>query len=52
MPATSLVVQIDPGPIPTLIISTPNFIKKGNWSYNNCMIDRTGNCKKRIKPFY
>jgi hypothetical protein len=33
-------------------VSTPNFIKKGNWSYNNCMIDRTGNCKKRIKPFY
>ena len=27
IPATSLVVQIDPGPIPTLIISTPNFIK-------------------------
>ena len=27
IPATSLVVQIDPGPIPTLTISTPNFIK-------------------------
>ena len=27
IPATSLVVQIDPGPIPTLRISTPNFIK-------------------------
>ena len=27
IPATSLVVQIDPGPIPTLIISTPNLIK-------------------------
>ena len=27
MPATNLVVQIEPGPIPTLIISTPNFIK-------------------------
>ena len=28
MPATNLVVQIEPGPIPTLIISTPNFAKK------------------------
>ena len=27
IPATNLVVQIDPGPIPTLIISTPNLIK-------------------------
>ncbi len=27
MPATNLVVQMDPGPIPTLIISTPNLIK-------------------------
>ena len=27
IPATSLVVQIDPGPIPTFIIFTPNFIK-------------------------
>ena len=27
IPATSLVVQIDPGPIPTLIISTPNLTK-------------------------
>ena len=27
IPATSLVVQIDPGPIPTLTISTPCFIK-------------------------
>jgi len=27
IPATNLVVQIDPGPIPTLTISTPNFIK-------------------------
>ena len=27
MPATNLVVQIDPGPIPTLTMSTPNFIK-------------------------
>ena len=26
-PATTLVVQIDPGPIPTLIPSTPNFNK-------------------------
>ena len=25
IPATNLVVQIDPGPIPTLIISTPKF---------------------------
>ena len=28
MPATNLVVQIEPGPIPTFIISTPNFAKK------------------------
>ena len=27
MPATSLVVQIDPGPIPTFIMSTPSFAK-------------------------
>ena len=27
MPATNLVVQIEPGPIPTLITSTPNLIK-------------------------
>ena len=27
MPATNLVVQIDPGPIPTLITSTPNLSK-------------------------
>ena len=27
IPATSLVVQIEPGPIPTLIMSTPNLIK-------------------------
>src|SRR5210317_1785906 len=27
IPATNLVVQIDPGPIPTLIISTPKFNK-------------------------
>ena len=27
IPATNLVVQIDPGPIPTLTISTPSFIK-------------------------
>ena len=27
IPATNLVVQIEPGPIPTLIISTPNFFK-------------------------
>ena len=27
MPATNLVVQIDPGPIPTFTMSTPNFIK-------------------------
>ena len=27
IPATSLVVQIEPGPIPTFIISTPSFIK-------------------------
>ena len=27
IPATSLVVQIEPGPIPTLITSTPSFIK-------------------------
>ena len=27
MPATNLVVHIEPGPIPTLIISTPKFIK-------------------------
>ena len=27
IPATNPVVQIDPGPIPTLIISTPNLIK-------------------------
>ena len=28
MPATNLVVQIEPRPIPTFIISTPNFAKK------------------------
>ena len=27
IPATNLVVQIEPGPIPTFIISTPSFIK-------------------------
>ena len=27
IPATNLVVQIEPGPIPTFIISTPNLIK-------------------------
>ena len=27
MPATNLVVQIEPGPIPTLIMSTPSLIK-------------------------
>ena len=27
IPAINLVVHIDPGPIPTLIISTPNLIK-------------------------
>jgi hypothetical protein len=27
IPAINLVVQIDPGPIPTLITSTPSFIK-------------------------
>ena len=27
IPATNLVVQIDPGPIPTFITSTPNLIK-------------------------
>ena len=27
IPATNLVVQIDPGPIPTFIISTPNLSK-------------------------
>jgi len=27
MPATNLVVQIEPGPIPTFIISTPRFVK-------------------------
>ena len=28
MPATNLVVHIEPGPIPTFIISTPSFDKK------------------------
>ena len=27
MPATNLVVQIEPGPMPTFIISTPRFVK-------------------------
>ena len=27
MPATNLVVQIEPGPIPTFIMSTPNLSK-------------------------
>ena len=32
-------------------LSTPNFRNKGNWSINDCMLDRTGDCRNRMKPW-
>ena len=34
---------------PGKCLSTPNFNKEGNWSLNNCILDRFNNCRDRNK---